>query len=274
MFLSVILPFTIGACIGSFLNVCIYRLPKDLSIVRPSSFCPKCKACIKWYDNIPILSYIILRGKCRSCHTRISFRYLIVELITGLLFVFLYNKFFLSSDFFKFAFFFSLLIVVSAIDIDYHAIPVYLCFIGVVVGLFFALYDSVLELNAGIIYNLAIIEALKNLIFGFGFTYFFKFIGDIGLALYLALRKKDSIEGEKEAIGLGDVDFMGMVGVFLGAKTVVVTFFIAPFIALFYSVFALIFKKSHLIPYLPYLSIATFITFIWGDSILKFIGLM
>jgi len=197
-----------------------------------------------------------------------------VELITGLLFVFLYNKFFLSSDFFKFAFFFSLLIVVSAIDIDYHAIPVYLCFIGVVVGLFFALYDSVLELNAGIIYNLAIIEALKNLIFGFGFTYFFKFIGDIGLALYLALRKKDSIEGEKEAIGLGDVDFMGMVGVFLGAKTVVVTFFIAPFIALFYSVFALIFKKSHLIPYLPYLSIATFITFIWGDSILKFIGLM
>ena len=97
------------------------------------------------------------------------------------------------------------------------------------------------------------------------------FFGDIGIDFYLKLRKQESIEGERESLGLGDVDFMGMVGVFLGIKAAVLVFFIAPFIALLYSIFALIFKKSHLIPYLPYLSLATVITFFWGNKILSFI---
>ena len=264
--------FIIGLCIGSFLNVCICRLPKELSIIKPGSFCPRCKTPIKWFDNIPLFSYFVLRAKCRSCQGKISFRYPLIELITACLFVFLYYKFSLSLDFLKFAIFFSLLIVVSFIDIDYHAIPVYLCFLGIIAGLLFSIYDTVLALRSGDVNNLAIVTAFKNLIFGFGFAYLFKFLGDILLTIYLSLRKKESIEGEKESLGLGDVDFIGMVSLFLGAHLAVITFFIAPFIAVVYSVFALMFKKSHLIPYLPYLSAAALASFLWGGDILTFLG--
>ena len=264
--------FIVGAVVGSFLNVCIYRLPQQLSIVWPGSFCPHCRTPIKWFDNVPIFSYLILRAKCRSCRGKISFRYPLVEIITACLFLVLYHKFSLSLDFFKFALFFSLLVVVSFIDIDYHAIPVYLCFLGIAAGLLFSIYETALALRRGDISNLAVVSAFKNLIFGFGFAYCFKFFGDVLLSLYLSLRKKDSIEGEKESLGLGDVDFMGMTGVFLGIPLVVTTFFIAPFIAVVYSIFAFIFKKSHLIPYLPYLSAAAFISFLWGKDILTFLG--
>jgi prepilin signal peptidase PulO-like enzyme (type II secretory pathway) len=118
---------------------------------------------------------------------------------------------------------------------------------------------------------LPFVLALRNLILGFGFGYLFKFFGDVFIDVYLTLRKKESIEGERESLGLGDVDFLGMVAVFLGIKSAVLVFFIAPFFAVLYSVFALIFKKSHLIPYLPYLSLATITVFFWGDKILNFI---
>ncbi len=162
---------------------------------------------------------------------------------------------------------------VSTIDIEYHAIPVHLCFLGIVGGLLFSLWPTLELFKSGVfdLKALPIYNAFVGLLFGFGFTYLFKFFGDISIDSYLKLRKKESIEGERESLGLGDVDFMGMVGVFLGIKAVVLVFFIAPFIALLYSIFALIFKKSHLIPYLPYLSLATVITFFWGDKILSFI---
>lgn len=265
--------FILGACVGSFLNVCIYRLPKEKSIITPRSFCRQCNVPIKWYDNIPLLSYIFLKGKCRSCRERISFRYPFVEFITGLLFLVLYIKLGLSLSFAKFAFFFCLLIIISFIDIDYHALPVYLCVVGISVGLGFSLLPSLELLKRGTVNltTLPIVRAFRGLIFGFGFTYLFKFFGDVFIDFYLKLRRKESIEGERESLGLGDVDFMGMVGVFLGTKAVIFTFFLAPFFALGYSIFALIFKRSHLIPYLPYLSLATVTIFFWGDKILSFI---
>ena len=265
--------FMMGTCVGSFLNVCIYRLPKDSSIVKPRSFCPKCNNSIKWYDNLPLLSFILLRGKCRDCHQKISLRYPLVELITGLLFLALYAKFGLSWTFVKFVFFFCLLVLTSFIDIDYHAIPAYLCVICIAVGLAFVLWPSFELLNNGEfdLKNIPIFIAFRGMLFGFGFSYFFKFFGDIFIDFYLKLRKKESIEGERESLGLGDVDFMGMVGVFLGIKAVLLTFFLAPFFAILYSIFALIFKKSHLIPYLPYLSLAAITIFFWGDRILSFI---
>jgi len=110
-----------------------------------------------------------------------------------------------------------------------------------------------------------------GLLFGLGFTYLFKLFGDVFIILLLYLRKKESIEGERESLGLGDIDFMGMVGAFLGIQGVLLVFFIAPFFAVFYSIFALIFKKSHLIPYLPYLSLATVVVFFWGRNIWSFI---
>jgi len=267
-----IFAFVMGACVGSFLNVCIYRLPKDISIVKPSSFCPKCNSPIRWFDNIPLLSFIALRGRCRKCKGSISFRYPLVELITAVLFLFLYSRYHLTLSFFKLMLFFSLLVVVSFIDIDYHAIPAYLCFLGIAAGLVFGVYETFIEFKTGRVDNLTIITDFKNLLFGLGFTYFFKFFGDVALNIYLSFKNKDSIEGEKEALGLGDVDFMGMVGLFLGMKAIVLTFFIAPFIAVIYSVFAIIFKKSHLIPYLPYLSLAAFVSFLWGNNILNFLG--
>ncbi len=267
--------FIFGTIVGSFLNVCIYRLPKDASIVKPRSFCPHCKTPILFYDNIPIISFILLRGKCRSCKEKISLRYPLVELITAIIFLALYLHLGLSWQLAKYMFFFSLLIVVSFIDIDYHAIPAYLCFIGIVMGLLFEAIATVNLLKAGQLTSLELMPiyiSLQGLIFGMGFTYLFKFFGDILLSIYLGFRKKESIEGEKESLGLGDVDFMGLVGVFLGIKAVIVVFFLAPFFALLYSAGALFFKKSHLIPYLPYLSLATAVFFFWGNQILRFIG--
>ena len=274
--------FVLGSCAGSFLNVCIHRLPKEESLVFPGSFCPKCKTPIKWYDNVPILSFFLLRGRCRKCSEKISLRYPLVELITATLFLVLYLKLGLTIELAKYIFLFSLLVVISFIDIDYHAIPVHLCFIGIIVGLLFSLWPTLKLFKAGV-FDLEVLpfyRALKGLFFGFGFTYAFKFFGDIGIDFYLKLRKQESIEGEKESLGLGDVDFMGMIGVFLGVNSlvsgfivwdVVLVFFLAPFIALLYSIFAIIFKKSHLIPYLPYLSLATVAAFFWGNKILSFI---
>ncbi len=265
--------FIFGTLVGSFLNVCIYRLPKDASIIKPRSFCPECKTGIKWYENIPLLSYLALRAKCSNCRTSIPFRYFFVELLSGLFFLILYLKFGLSLIFAKFIFLFCLLIVVSFIDLKYHAIPAYLCFLGIAWGLVCSLIVSIQIMKSGplALSALPIVRDFKGLIFGFGFAYLFKFFGDVGLDLYLKFRKKESIEGEKESLGLGDVDFMGMIGVFLGIKAVILVFFLAPFVAVAYSIFALIFKKSHLIPYLPYLSLATIIVFFWGDKILNLI---
>ncbi|MFH1519905.1 MAG: prepilin peptidase [Candidatus Omnitrophota bacterium] len=265
--------FIFGSCLGSFLNVCIHRLPQEKSIITPGSFCPQCKTPVKWHDNIPLISYLLLAGRCRSCQKKIPLRYFLVEFISGAFFLALYLNLGFGLELLKYIFLFALLVVVSFIDIDYHAIPVQLCFLGIVAGLLVSLWPTLQLLKTGVfdLEALPLYAAFKGLLFGFGFTYLFKFFGDIFIDLYLKLRRKESIEGERESLGLGDVDFMGMIGVFLGIKAVVLVFFIAPFIALFYSIFALIFKRSHLIPYLPYLSLATVVVFFWENRIVSFI---
>lgn len=262
-----------GLCWGSFLNVCIYRMPLDKSLARPGSSCTKCSTPIKWYDNVPVLSFLILGGQCRKCKEKISWRYPLVEIITGIMCLVLFMKFGLTLDFFRYAFFFCLLIVVSFIDIDYHAIPGSLCFIGVCVGFLFSIADTAAFLKSGGSDLLAFpfVIAFNGMIFGFGFSYMFKFFGDFFISFYLAWRKKESIEGETESLGLGDVDFMGVIGIFLGWKSAILIFFLAPFMAVVYAVFAFIFKKSHLIPYLPYLSMATLVVFFWGSNIWRMV---
>jgi len=271
MYIETIAVFVFSACVGSFLNVCIYRLPREQSIVKPRSFCPQCRKAVKWYDNIPLLSYLLLGGKCRNCKAKISLRYPLVELITAVLLTGLYLRFGFSVVWAQFSIFFAILILVSFIDIEYHAIPVYVCVLGIVVALGFNFAESFIFFRQGYgdLLTLPIVASAIGVIVGLGFTYLFKLFGDVFISVYLALRRKESIEGEKESMGLGDVDFMGMVGAFLGWKIVLFVFFLAPFIAVAYSVVALIFRKSHLIPYLPYLSLATLIVFFWGDQILK-----
>lgn len=269
--------FILGLCLGSFLNVCIARLPENKSIIKPRSFCPECKKSIKWYDNLPVLSYLFLGGKCRLCQKKISIVYPVVELITASLFLFLYSRFGLSLNLANYSILFFLLIVVSFIDIKYHAIPAYLCVLGIIIALVISFFPSLEMLKAGDVPSLGVLPiagAVKGALFGLGFAYFFKLFGDLFIGLYLSIRKKESIEGEKESLGLGDVDFMGMVGAFLGWQAAILIFFLAPFVALTYTIFALIFKRSHLIPYLPYLSIATFIVFVWGADIWNFIVIL
>jgi leader peptidase (prepilin peptidase)/N-methyltransferase len=115
--------FIFGAVIGSFLNVCIYRIPREKSIVKPNSFCPHCKEPIEFYNNIPIVSYIILGGKCRRCGAKISKRYPFIELLTAILYLIFYKKLGLSFELFVTLFFVTLLIVIAFIDLDFKILP-------------------------------------------------------------------------------------------------------------------------------------------------------
>lgn len=266
--------FISGLIVGSFLNVCIYRLPKEISLVKPSSFCPNCKAPIKWYDNIPLLSYLILGGRCRNCKEKIPFRYFLIELLTGAVFLFTYLKLGLSLVFFKYIVLFSLCIVVSFIDIDYRAIPGWICIFGILSGLIFSLVESFLFLKSQSFTELSLsrmplVKSFLGLFLCIGLSYFLKLMGDFFLWIWLALRKKESIEGEREALGLGDVDFLGMVGAFLGWKLGFLVFFLAPIVALVYGIYIIVFRKSHLIAYLPFLGIAVFIVSFWGEKIIN-----
>ena len=123
MILLDIFAFIFGAAIGSFLNVCIYRIPAETSIVKPSSRCPSCGHPIRFYDNIPILSFLILRARCRDCGAKISWRYPLIELITGLMALLLFGKFGLSLVFLTFFIFTAVLIVIAFIDLDHQIIP-------------------------------------------------------------------------------------------------------------------------------------------------------
>ncbi len=271
--------FFLGSAIGSFLNVCIYRIPLEKSIVKPRSFCPHCKKAIFWYDNIPFVSYLFLRGRCRFCKEKISGRYFLVELITAVLLVTLYNRFGFDVGFLKFAIFSAFLIVTSFIDIEHRIVPWQIPALGVVAGLSFSIWDTVYYLNSSefpsldisLASDLPIIKAVVGVWIGYGIIYFLKFIGDLGLYLYLKLSKKESFEGEKESMGLGDVDLMGMIGAFLGWRLTILNFFVAPFLGCLYGVYILIRKKSHAIPYVPFLAGGALIVFFWGEQILRFL---
>lgn len=267
-----ILVFIFGLCIGSFLNVCIWRLPQNISIIQPRSFCPYCKKPIAWYDNIPLVSYIILRGRCRWCSHKISFRYFLIELITGLIFLFSYLKFGLSFDFFVSVSLLSFSLLVSVIDIDYRAIPSYLPMVAVCLALVLFTLRSYQLIRSGSlekISNIPLFLSFQGMFIAVGFAYFFKMLGDFLLLVYLRLKRQESLEGETEALGLGDVDFMAVLGAFLGFKKAILIFFLAPFLALLYGVYVIIFRRSHLLPYLPYLSLATAGVVFYSDYIFR-----
>ncbi len=140
--LTGLLFFVLGAIIGSFLNVCIYRLPREKSIVTPGSSCPHCEKPIAFYDNIPIFSYLILRGKCRHCGAAISARYVVVELLTALLYMALFSVYGLSLELAVALLFVTVLIVVSFIDLDFRIIPDILSLGGLLAGAGFSLLQS------------------------------------------------------------------------------------------------------------------------------------
>lgn len=270
--------FCFGAAIGSFLNVCIYRMPRKESVIRPASHCPHCQHKIAWYDNIPFLSYIFLKGRCRYCHKSISFRYFMVELITAVLFVVLFNRFGLSIDFFMFALFCCGLIVASFVDLDYRIIPDEVSIGILVVALAINLLRSLHKFYR--FPEVPIVDSLFGAIFGSGLTYvvaaIFNFVLFVVIGRVYQLFGKEfyltkEFNGEEEitCMGGGDVSLMAMIGAFLGWKLALVTFFVAPFFGAIVGLYILAKKRSHLIPYGPFLSLAALVGLLWGEEIIR-----
>ncbi|RJP86249.1 MAG: prepilin peptidase [Desulfobacteraceae bacterium] len=195
--------FFMGACIGSFLNVCIWRLPRSQSIVSPGSMCPKCDTPIRFYDNIPIISYAFLLGKCRKCAAPISIRYPLVELLTGLLAVATAHRYGITLDFLIYFIFISALVTVTFIDLDLQIIPDIISLPGIPLGLAASLVLTTVTFK----------DALIGVLLGGG-------------SLFLVAWGYHRITG-KEGMGGGDIKLLGMIGAFIGWQGVCFTIFIA-----------------------------------------------
>lgn len=247
--------FIIGSMIGSFLNVCIYRLPRQESIVMPPSHCVHCNHRIYWYDNIPFISYLFLRGKCRFCARPISPRYFIVEFLTAALLLTFYLFFGLTAGFFVMFLLGCALIVSTFIDFEYQLIPDVITIPGIFIGLAAAFFfPSVLgearPLDAAL-------NSLGGIFMGGGLIYITGVLGKLAF--------------KKEAMGGGDVKFMAMIGAFVGWKLAILVFFLAPFFGAGAGIVMKIKEKSDVIPYGPYISIAAVIAVLWGEKIINYI---
>ncbi len=236
-------------CFGSFLNVLIYRLPLGKSIIMPNSHCPNCKTKIKYYHNIPILSYFFLRGKCEECKKPISFFYPFVEFITALVTFITFLKLGLTYEFFSTTLVFYILIVLSFIDLKYKAVPDYLLVL-VLIASFFAI-------------NTDFINALQN---GFIFAGAF-IILDFLLTFYIQnikykLTKDESLRTQK-ALGEGDIPIVFVIGLILGVKAGFTAIFFGALCAIIPSIYNILFKKDIETPFIPYLAIGFFIEFIF-----------
>jgi len=233
--------FLIGSAIGSFLNVVIYRIPLGKSIISPPSSCPNCGERIKPYHNIPIFGWIILKGKCANCKAPISIRYPIIEFLTGILAVLVFYKLktfdiFLVIDFAIF----STLLALTMIDIDYKAVPDSL---------------NLLALTLSIFSSPDIAENFKNALILMG--------GMSAVRFYVSFIIK------REAMGEGDIIVAGTMGGLLGIKLSLIAIFIASFIAIFPSLYQRVTKKELELPFIPFLTIATFIVWYFNDYFLN-----
>ncbi len=240
--------FVLGLIFGSFLNVCIYRLPRELSVVAPRSACPKCKRMIAFYDNIPVLSWLILRGRCRHCHTPISPRYVVIELMTGALFTLCYWHFGLSLSTLKYCVFSFLLLGLIFTDAETKLLPDKLTLPGLALGIAFSFFVPVNDLASQFLPGmvslpssgevslrlLSLFDSLLGAAVGASFIY------GVG-AIYLRWRGM-------EGMGFGDVKLMAMVGAFLGMKLTVFTIFAASVTGSLFglaTVFIVWLKRTH-----------------------------
>jgi len=362
--------FVFGCCVGSFLNVVIYRLPRDKSLIRPPSFCPSCGRRIRFYDNIPLLSWLLLRGRCRYCREPISPRYFVIELLTGLVFLGLFYLYFYSNwrsgivAFPKGGWLIYLaslvlaggLIAASAIDLEFWVIPISICYYVTGVGLLassiagyiiepaairhhnllpsasagtgalavgaaLGVAVSLLMLVTGLIkrsYESSATEQQQQVQDEAGVNHRLEICREIvfllpvlacSLGAYLLLQKNQTLHNwwidllerpfvsgllgslwgyfvgcavvwttrilgtlgfGKEAMGLGDVHLMGAAGSIIGPVPVVTAFFVAPFFGLAWAAVQMLFKKTHQIPYGPFLSLGIFTVIIFHDRIWEY----
>jgi len=252
-----IVTFIFGAVIGSFLNVCIYRIPRGLSIIMPSSYCFSCRSPIRFYDNIPILSYILLRGRCRSCGNRISIKYPLIELLNSVLYITVLWRFgpYLSWALLSYFLFLSSLIVIAFIDLEFQIIPDRITLPGILLGIILGstiLFDPFFRLNL-----LGFKASLIGLLLGGGLFYLIAILGE---ALF-----------KKEAMGGGDIKMMAMVGGFLGWKGVLLTTFLGSLFGSVIGILLIILKgkeRGSKIPFGPYLALGAVLSLFFGEEFL------
>ncbi len=240
-----ILVFLFGAAVGSFLNVCIYRIPEGRSIVRPRSSCPKCGKSIRVYDNIPILSWLILRGRCRDCGEPISPRYLVVEVLTGLVAIALFLHFGLSLQFLAAFVFCAALLVITFIDLDHQIIPDIITLPGIPIC--FLISVLVLKLNW--------LDALLGMVIGGGSLYLIA----SGYRLFT----------HRDGMGMGDVKLLAMLGAFLGWKSLIFILFVSSFLGSLVGITIILIKKGDMkyaVPYGPFLSLSAISYFFLGKQ--------
>ncbi|HEX7049256.1 MAG TPA: prepilin peptidase [Longimicrobiales bacterium] len=240
----------LGAMLGSFLNVCIYRLPAGESVVRPRSHCPACGAGIAWYDNVPVLSYLILRGRCRACRVPISAQYPIIELAVALVWAAAAARYGLSVEAVRTAVFLTLLLGMAMTDAREMVIPDHLSLGGLVIGLGLAAVPGGFS--------------IVNAVIGAGVAY-------AGLRLIAWIARKAF---GKPALGLGDVHMLAMIGAFLGISGALLTIVLGSFLGLVVGLPVAWFKggftpRGTYIPLGIYLAVGAAIVHGWGDIIVQ-----
>lgn len=243
-----LLVFILGACLGSFLNVCIYRIPKKLSIFTPRSFCVNCKTPLKVRENIPIISYILLRGRCSTCKAKISPRYLIVELLTAIIYLLVFRKFGFGLPLVTYLFFSSLLIIITFIDLEHQLILNKITYPGIILGLLVSFFLP----------NLSSLQSLLGGLIG-------------GLIIYL-LHLLSLLLFRKVGMGGGDLKLAILLGVFLGWQDLLLSLLIASFVGGIVGgvlIFLRIKKRTDYIPYGPYLCLGGMVVLLWGEDIIS-----
>ncbi|MCX5815602.1 MAG: prepilin peptidase [Proteobacteria bacterium] len=237
--------FIFGLIVGSFINVCIYRLPRSKSIILPRSFCPSCEKSIKFYDNIPIVSYIFLRGKCRHCGAKISIKYPVVEFITAFLFLLFYKKYGLSYEFLINILFVSLIITISFIDLEFQIIPDVLSIGGLFAGFALAFFRKPIFFYHDALYGIL-----------------------IGGGILFAIAYGYQLITKREGMGGGDIKLLGMIGAFCGLKGVIFSLMSGSVIGTLVGIPLMLIKgkdTKYAIPFGPFLSLGALLFLIMGD---------
>jgi leader peptidase (prepilin peptidase)/N-methyltransferase len=264
-----------GLVVGSFLNVCIVRIPRGRSIATPPSHCPRCHTPIKFYDNIPVISFLLLRGKCRGCGEPISWRYPLVELMNGLFYVWIVSEFGVHGEALLLMALCSSLIVITFIDFDHQIIPDVISLPGMLIGLALAPFfmtaladplpfhlDRLLPHTGP--YPTALLNSFIGLILGGGPLFAIGWIWE-------KLR-------HVEAMGGGDVKLMGMVGSFLGWKGALLTIMLGALTGSVVGVLLIVLKRHKMekvIPFGPFLALGAIMTTFYGQDIMSwYLGLL
>ena len=240
--------FLIGLIFGSFLNVLIHRLPLELSLLKPlRSSCPHCQHKIKWFENIPVVSYILLKRRCSSCHKSISLVYPVVELLTGIVTLMLYMNYWLNFELIVMVTLFYTLIVLSFIDLKHKAVPDFLLIISIVLVLLIG-------------------DLVDTLLFAGGFVLLELIMTFYIQTIKLRLTKNKELE-KQSALGRGDIPIAGVIGGLVGVQLGISAIFLAALLALLPALYNLFFKKSIEIAFIPYLSLGLFIVLISNFNI-------